>query len=117
LRHGYTQEQATSYNLPVHELGVGRHPLLRAGLNIIPRGLGAADMFARVEGQEASLNGQAYTKARNQALVEQAGKTLPAGVSFAERLDELYTHHRNKPAPGKMAQGGRREHPGVRYGD
>jgi hypothetical protein len=104
LKHGYTQEQAISYNLPVHELGVGRHPLLRAGLNIIPRGLGSADMFARVVGQEASLNGQAYTKARNQALVEQAGRRLPEGVTFAERLDQLYDYHRQNPTPETMAQ-------------
>jgi hypothetical protein len=104
LKHGYTQEQAVSYNLPVHELGVGRHPALRAGLNIVPRALGGADMFARVVGQEASLNGQAYTKARNQALVEQAGRRLPEGVTFAERLDQLYDFHKKNPSPETMTQ-------------
>jgi hypothetical protein len=104
LTRGYTQQQAATYDLPRRELGIGRHPALRMALNIVPRGLGSMDMFFRVLGQEASLNGQAYTKARNQALVEQAGRKLPAGVSFADRLDQLYSHHRANLTPDMMDQ-------------
>lgn len=105
VKRGYTTEQAARYvDLPKHELGIGRHPLLRAGLNIVPRGLGAVDMFFRVLGQEASLNGQSYTKARTQALIERTAGKLPPGMSFTERLSQLYDHHRARITPEMMEQ-------------
>ncbi len=106
LRRGYTSEQAAKFDLPTQEIGQGMHPNIRMGLNIIPRLLSAPDMFFRVLAQHASENGQAYTKARNEAMVEAAGKQLPQGMTFADRLDQLYDYHRANKTPEMIETAG-----------
>jgi Phage tail lysozyme len=106
LRRGYTTEQAAKFDLPTREIGQGMHPTVRMGLNIIPRLLSTPDMFFRVLAQHASENGQAYTKARNQAMVEAAGQRLPPGLSFVDRLDQLYDHHRANLTPEMIEAAG-----------
>jgi hypothetical protein len=106
LRRGYTTEQAAKFDLPTQEIGQGMHPNVRMGLNIIPRLLSAPDMFFRILAQHTSENGQAYTKARNQAMVEAASQRLPPGLSFVDRLDQLYDHHRANLTPEMIETAG-----------